>query len=246
MFRNYLVIAFRNLFRQKGYSAINIIGLSVGMACSILILLWVSNELSYNRFNEKADRLYRLVQTQHYVSGPLTTTCMPGPLAKDLLQEIPEITNSFMFYAIQGVVNYEDKYFRENIRLADPGVWDMFTFTILRGDREHVFDDLNSVVISDKLARKYFGEEDPLGKMLKINSEHSFKVTGVIRETPVNSTFRFDLCIPFDYLENIGFSIDRYGWNSYFSYVELVPGADYRKVNEKIKDFLMLKSADPD
>ena len=89
MFRNYTLIALRNLLRQKGFSAINIIGLSAGMACSILILLWVRNEISYNRFNDKSDRLFRLVQTQYYVSGPLTTPCMPGPVARDLLKDIP-------------------------------------------------------------------------------------------------------------------------------------------------------------
>jgi putative ABC transport system permease protein len=240
------MIALRNLLRQKGFSAINIIGLSVGMACSILILLWVRHEVSYNRFNEKADRLYRLVQTQYYVSGPLTTMCMPGPVAKDLLNDIPEITNSFMYFVVPAVVNYGDKFFKEDVRLADPALWEMFTFTFLKGDPKHVFDDLNSVVITDKFARKYFGEEYPVGKMLKINSEHSFKVTGVIKETPTNSTFRFEICIPFEFIKKFGFTVDNYGWNTYFSYVELAPGTDYLKVNEKIKDFLMVKSADPD
>jgi putative ABC transport system permease protein len=241
MLKNYLLIAFRNLWRQKGFSAINILGLGIGMACSILILLWVKNELSYNRFNEKTDRIYRVVQTQHYVAGPLTTTCMPGPIARDLKKDIPEITNSFMYYVIYGVVTSGDKFFNEEIRLADPALWDMFTFDFLRGDPKHVFDDLNSVVITDKFAGKYYGAEDPVGKIIKINNEHLFKVTGVIRETPVNSTFRFDLCIPFENLKNMGLSIDQYGSNSFFSYVELPPGTNYRNVNEKIRDYLMLK-----
>jgi putative ABC transport system permease protein len=245
MFRNYTLIALRNLLRQKGFSAINIIGLSAGMACSILILLWVSNEVSYNRFNEKSDRIFRLVQTQHYVSGPLTTPCMPGPVARDLLKDIPEITAAFMYYIEPGVVSYGDIFFKEDIRLADPALWDMFTFDFLRGDRKHVFDDINSAVITERFARKYFGDDDPVGKMLKINSEHSFKVTGVIRETPTNSTFRFDLCIPFEYIKNFDFNVDKYGWNTYYSYIELASGADYRKVNEKIKNFLMLKEQDP-
>ena len=167
MFRNYLIIAFRNLWRQKEFSAINIIGLGVGIACSILILLWVKNELSYNRFNEKADRLYRVVQTQHYVTGPLTTTCMPGPIARDLKKDIPEITNSFMYYIIQGVVTSDDKFFNENIRLADPALWEMFTFEFLKGDPEHVFDDPGSAVITERFAGKYFGTEDPIGKIIK-------------------------------------------------------------------------------
>jgi ABC-type antimicrobial peptide transport system permease subunit len=245
MFKNYLLIAVRNLLRQKGFSAINITGLSVGMACSILILLWVSHELSYNRFNEKADRLYRLVQTQHYVSGPLTTTCMPGLIAKDLQKDIPEISNSFMYYVVPGIVSYGDKVFREDVRLADPALWDMFSFTFLKGDKMHVFDEVNSAVITDKFASKYFGGEDPIGKVLTFNDEHLFKVTGVICETPSNSTFRFDVCTPFEYIRNLGFTTDEYGWNTYYSYVELAPGTDYRKVNEKINNYLMDKTSDP-
>lgn len=108
-------------------------GLGIGMACRILILLWVKNEISFNRFNEKADRLFRLVQTQHYVTGPLTTTCMPGPIARDLLREIPEIKNDFMFFAVPGIASYDDKFFNENVRLADPVMWDMFSLTFRKG-----------------------------------------------------------------------------------------------------------------
>lgn len=245
MFKNYLTIAFRNLIRQKGFSAINIIGLGVGMACSILIFLWVRHEVSYNRFNEKSDRIFRLVQTQHYITGPLTTTSMPGPVCRDLVAEIPEITNGFMYYTVPGIVSYRDKFFTENVRFADSALWDMFTFEFVKGDRDHVFEDINSAVITDKMAFKYFGEEDPMGKVLMINKEHPFKVTGVIREIPLNSTFRFEICVPFEYIKNFGFQTFKYGWNSYSSYVELAPGKDYKDVNEKIRDFLMVKSADP-
>jgi len=246
MFRNYLLIAIRNLIRQKGFSAINIIGLGVGMACFILILLWVRHEVSYDRFNEKADRLFRLVQTQHYSSGPLTTTCMPGLIAADLRKDFPEIINSFMYYVVTGVVNYEAKVFRENIRLADPELFRMFTFTFLKGDPNKVFKDINSIVITEKMATKYFGNDNPMGRVLTVNGEHTFKVTGVISETPANSSFRFDFCIPFEYIEHFGFTVDKYGWNTYHCYVELAPGTDYQSVNEKIKNYLMLKSQDED
>ena len=246
MFRNYLLIAIRNLIRQKGFSAINIVGLGVGMACFILITLWVRHELSYDRFNEKADQLYRLVQTQHYSSGPLTTTCMPGLIGADVRKDFPEIVNSFMYFVIEGVIHHEDKVFREKIRLADPELFDMFTFTFLKGDPAKVFDDLNSIVITEKMATKYFGNDNPMGKVITVNGEHTFKVTGVISETPTNSSFRFDFCIPFEYIENFGFTTDKYGWNTYYCYVELSPGIDYQTVNGKIKNYLMLKSQDDD
>ena len=246
MLRNYLVIALRNFLRQKVFTIINVMGLAVGMACSILILLWVSHELSYDRFNERSDRLYRVVQTQHYVTAPLTTTCMPGPIARDLKEEVPEIANSFMFYVVQGIVTYEQKSFSELVRIVDPTLFSMFSFDFIQGDQENVFQEPNSVVITDKMAMKYFGEENPLGKVITVNNEHRFKVTGIIRDTPLNSSFRFDLCIPFENMEAFGFQTDRYGWNSYYSYVEVPEGVDYRDVNVKIKDFLMNKTRDLD
>lgn len=212
------------------------------MAIAILIFLWVKHELSYDKFNDKSDKTYRLVQTQHYASGPLTTVCMPGPIAKDIRNDIPEITNSFMYYVLTATISYEEKLFTEEVRLADPQLFELFTFDFQQGDPAHVFDDINSVVITDKMAKKLFEEEDPMGKIIKYNNEHSFKVTGVISETPDNSSFRFDMCIPFEYIEKFGFTLNRYGWNSYYVYVELEEGIEYHQVNEKIEKYLENKS----
>ena len=246
MFRNYLISTIRNLIRQKGFSIINILGLTIGMAIAILIYIWVTNELSYDKFNQKVDNLYLLVQTQHYTSGPLTTVCMPGPIAKDIRNDIPEIKNSFMYYVLGATISYNDKLYTEDVRLSDPQLFEMFDFEFLRGDPNHVFDDINSVVLSDKMAEKLFEDEDPMGKIIKYNNEHSFKVTGIIKETPENSSFRFDLCIPFEFLSNLGWNLDRYGWNSFFVYVELVDGVDYKELNNKIKNYIIEKKADPE
>ncbi|MBI9039734.1 MAG: ABC transporter permease [Bacteroidales bacterium] len=246
MLRNYLISTIRNLIRQKGFSIINILGLTIGMAIAILIYIWVTNELSYDKFNRKVDNLYRLVQTQHYTSGPLTTVCMPGPIAKDIRDDIPEIKNSFMYYQVGATISYNEKLYSETVRLSDPEVFEMFDFEFLQGDPSHVFDDINSVVLTDKMAKKLFEDEDPMGKIIKYNNEHCFKVTGIIKETPENSSFRFDLCIPFEFLNNLGWSLDRYGWNSFYVYVELVDGVDYKQVNNKIKNYIIEKKADPE
>ena len=116
MIRNYLLTALRAMWRYRGYSLINIAGLSIGMACSILIMLWVAYELSYDRYHEKSERIFRLVQTQYYNSGPLTTTCMPGPIASDMVAQYPEVEDGFMYYYLPGVVvNYGEKNFNEDI-----------------------------------------------------------------------------------------------------------------------------------
>ncbi len=242
MFRNFLVTTFRHLFRQRGFSFINIAGLAIGMAISILIYLWVQHELSYDKFNTKSDRLYRLIQTQHYASGPLTTVCMPGPIARDIRDEIPEIVNTFTYYALSITVKHEDKVFTEDVRLADPQLFEMFDFEFIKGNPALVFEALNSAVITDKMAEKLFGSEDPIGKIITMNNEMDFRVTGIIRETSKNSSFRFDVCIPFENIEDMGFTIDRYGWNTYYVYTELADNVDYRVLNQKIQKYLEEKS----
>lgn len=244
MLRNYFFTAIRQLIRQKGFSIINISGLAIGMSIAFLIFVWVQHELSFDKFNEKSDRLFRLVQTQYYSTGPLTTPCMPGPIAKDIREEIPEITNTFMYYVVPMTLRSGDHVFTESIRLAGPELFNMFTFSFLKGDPDKVFNEMNSIVITDKLADKLFVDEDPVGKIIDLNNEHSFKVTGVIGETPENSSFRFDACIPFEFIEKIGYTIDRYGWNSYYVYVELAENTDYQMVNEKIQKYLQEKSKD--
>ncbi|MCD4731534.1 MAG: ABC transporter permease, partial [Bacteroidales bacterium] len=187
---------------------------------------------------------YRLIQTQHYASGPLTTVCMPGPIAKDIKDEIPEIANSFMFYSRSMTVNYGDKVFTEDVRLADPELFEMFDFEFIEGNPNHIFDELKSIVITDKMANKLFEDEDPMGKLVTFNNDLKFKVTGIIKETPKNSSFRFDICFPFKNIEEMGQTIDRYGWNSYYVYIELNENINYLDVNQKINKFLENKSRD--
>ncbi|MBN3035379.1 MAG: ABC transporter permease [Bacteroidales bacterium] len=241
MWSNYLRSALRNLIRYKGFSLINILGLSIGMACSILIFLWVQYELSWDKFNSKSDHLYRLVQTQYYSTGPLTTACMPGPISDDIRNEVPGIVNSFMFYWYSMFCSYEDKILEETVCLADPQIFEMLDFNFIRGDSLHVFGDMLSIVITDEMARKYFGDADPMGKVLTLNREHHFKVTGVIEKPPPNSSFPISCCIPFKYVENLGMTIDRYGWNSYYVYVQLHDEAKVEEVNARIRDFIINK-----
>jgi predicted permease len=246
MFKNYLIIAIRNIFRQKLYSAINILGLAIGLAAAILIFAWIQHERSFDKFNTRSDRIYRLVQTQTYTSGPLTTTCMPGPIAKDIREEYPEIVNSFTFFNSSATLRYNDKIFSEYVMFSDPEMFEMLDFNFLRGDPEVVFDDLHSIVLTDEMAAKYFGEEDPMGKIILLNNEHQMAVTGVVETPPLNSSQRFDICAPFMFLENMGFQLDRYGWNSFHVYVELHPETDHEALNSKIDDFILRHKEEPD
>jgi predicted permease len=244
MLKNYLITTIRYLLRQKGFTIINIAGLAIGMAIAILIYLWVDHELSYDKFNTKYEQICRLYQKQHYASRPVITVCMPGPIANDIREEIPEIVNSFTFYDQAMTVRYNDNIYSENVTLADPGLFEIFDFNFIEGTNEHVFNDLKSVVLTKKMAEKLFEQEDPMGKVISFNNEYEFKVTGIIEEIPKNSSFRFDICFPFENIRDMGQNIDRYGWNSYYVYVELAENAKFELVNQKITKFLENKARD--
>ena len=237
MIWNYLKSAIRNIRKQKGYAVINILGLSIGLAATILIMLWVANELNFNRNNENADNIYRVVQQQMYTSGPLTTPCMPGPMAADLKRDFPEFIDVFRFYEISGVVSYGDKRFADYVQMADSGLFNIFSFNFLRGSPETALQAY-TCILSKKGAEKYFGDEDPIGKIIKLNDELSLKVNGVIENPPENSSFNKEIFIPFHHLEDLGWTLDQYGWNTFYIYVQLPENVELATVNEKIKDYM--------
>jgi putative ABC transport system permease protein len=193
MLRSYLKVALRALGRQKGYSFINIVGLTVGMACFILIGLWVQDELSFDRFHEKKDRIFRIVnktQDGDFIPNP---TYALAPELKSLYKEVEDYARVWPWYG--SLVTYEDKKFEEdNICLTDPGFFRMFSFTFIIGDPATALDNLDAIVITESTAKKYFGEKNPIGKTLYLTQEErDFTVTGVIEDIPTNSHIQFDL-----------------------------------------------------
>jgi putative ABC transport system permease protein len=193
MFRSYLKVALRALIRQKGYSFINIMGLTIGMACFILIGLWVKDELSFDRFHEKKDKIFRIVnKTQDGDFIPFPTYAL-APALKSLYPEIEEFARVWIWYG--SLVTYEDKNFEEdNICLTDPGFFRMFTFPFIKGDPDTALRDRGAIVITESTAHKYFGKQDPIGKVLYLTREDAdFTVTGVIEDIPKNSQIQFDL-----------------------------------------------------
>lgn len=247
MFKNYLLIAIRNILRQKAYSFINIFGLAVGLASVILILLWVNFEFSYDKPHEKLDRIYRLGQTQFYTSGPLNTFSMPGPLAAAVKENFPEIEDSFRFSYSGMIIRYEEKKFSEEIVYADKELFTVFTVDFVAGDPLKIFNDYSSVVISEKIAEKYFGKENPIGKVLIFSSDKSFKVSGVFKDIPFNTSLRFDICIPFEHIQkDQDAKIYQYGWNSYGTYLLLKEGITFKNAADKLKHFFPTASGRPE
>ena len=241
MFFSYLKTAIRNLKKYKAYSFINIFGLAVGIACCILILLWVRDELSFDGFHAKADRLFRIVEQQTYQGGEIFPVAVtPAPLAPTIKEEFPEIAETCRFTtAPRFLVTYEDKRFYERrLGMADPSFFRMFSFPFVKGDPNDAFPQLNSIVISQSIAEKYFGDDDPLGKVFRMENMFDLIVSGVIRNVPDNSHLKFDFVMPFKLLEYGGQRLDRWGNNSYYSYIELTPSAVPSESDEKIRNYL--------
>ena len=207
MFRNYLTVILRNLLRQRGYSAINVLGLAIGLASCILIMLYVLDELSYDRHHEHKDRIYRVVITQTAEGRTDEWARTPSAWAPVLMEEYPEIelftrwkppnTSWLIGY---GEKRYEEKYFI----FADSTVFDVFTFPLVQGNPETALTKPNTVVVSETMANVIFGNENPIGKVISVDEIYMFTVTGIMRDMPKNSHFRADFLASFSSLAASG------------------------------------------
>ena len=228
MLKNYLKIVFRNVLRNKVYSFINIVGLAIGMACSILIFFWVQDELSYDRFHKNSATLCGA----YFSNGsPIT----PPALAKFLTKQYPEIVDASRFNYVGRIkVQYGEKAFMENGgRFVDPAFIDMFTLEFISGNPETAFKQPLSVVITESFAMKYFTVEDPVGKTLTAEGM-DFKVDGVIKDYPQNSHIQFDFLLPFALLGQIGQDLNAWSENWHRTFVQLHENVSLKELNKKV------------
>ncbi|MGD8540172.1 MAG: ABC transporter permease, partial [Candidatus Aminicenantes bacterium] len=246
MIKNYLKIILRNIRKHKGYSFINITGLAIGMACCLLISIWVLDELSYDRFHEKAQRLYRVEEDQFYSGRVFHVSVTPHPLGPALVDEIPEIVDATRYVWSGGLLfRYGEKaFFEYSIRAVDPSFLQMFTFPLIKGDENKALDSPYALVINEDIAEKYFGGEDPLGKVITINNAHEFTVAGVVKNVPHNSILQFEVLVPYAFLEKVGRTNLEFGSNSIGTYIELSPNTTMDQVNAKISGFIKAKVPD--
>ena len=247
MFKNYINITFRNLKKYKGFSFINILGLAVGMTCTLLILLWVQDELSYDRFFPNSNRLYRVVDSEKYSNGEESLFSLnPPSLAPALINQYPEIVDAARLRTVKSsVIQFSSKRFTENnLTFVDPSFLKMFGLPFLHGDRNNALSDISSVVLTQKMAEKYFSNENPIGKTIRIDNRFNFTVTGVIKNIPSNSHLKIDFLFPFKAIKDFGFTLE--GWNSFAhtTYVLLAKGADYNTVSKKIKNTIIRNEND--
>ena len=246
MFLSYFKTTLRNIRRNRVHSILNITGLAMGMACTFVILLWVRYELSFDRYHKNADYIYRVVTDIHYGSLQGKYAISNHPIGPTIQRDFPEVKKAVRFHQVWGrpIVQYGDKQaVQESMYYADNTVFDIFTLPLLRGNVGSALTSAYSIVITEEMAAKYFGNEDPLGKVMKIRSaihrdlynKPDFTVTGVFKKFPPNSHFTFDMLLSYEtmFADNEKMRNEWTGKFDTYTYLLLAPDSDYRKLETK-------------
>jgi putative ABC transport system permease protein len=241
MIINYIKITFRNIKRNKSFSFINIAGLAVGLACSLLIFLWVRDELSFDRFHVNADRIHRVAVSGLINQTELGYTLTPLILADTLGLEFPEVEEAMRIYRQRNIITirYKDKAFTEpRVLMVEKNFFKLFSFPFLMGDSSTALEDPTNLIISRKTALKYFGNEKPIGKSVVFNDQ-DFKITGVVENAPHNSHFQFDILVP---LHVIGLNRPAQWMNNFVTtYLLLKEGSSPAQVEAKFPELIKAK-----
>ncbi|MCF1714851.1 ABC transporter permease [Flavihumibacter sp. RY-1] len=238
MLFNYFKIAFRNLLKYKGFSAINILGLAVGMASAILIFLWISHEISYDRFHEKKDRIFEAWNKGSFNGKVSCWNTTPKILASALQSDIPEIeTTTRVNWADNYLTRFGDKTIMMKASMVDSTFLQVFSFPVLKGDIQNALMNPSGVVLTASTAAKLFGTDNPIGQTLELNEKFQLIVTAVVQDPPNNSRFQFECLLPWAFLRAQGWDDDYWGNNSTRTYALLKPGSKVESANAKLENF---------
>ncbi|MEO8404443.1 MAG: ABC transporter permease, partial [Chitinophagaceae bacterium] len=234
----------RSLWKNKGYSFLNIFGLAIGIACAGLIFLWVENETSFDNSYAKKDQLYQVKMNNEVEGGVRTHTSTPGVMGPALLAEIPGIANTCR--STEGnrsqLFTIGDKALYAAGAYTDPSVFDMFGLSFTQGNAANAFAQVYSLVITEKTAKKFFGgQENVIGKTIRVNNSEDYMISGVIKDIPVNSTFQFEWIAPFQVQLQKYDGLQRWTNFNTSTFVELKPGVNPSTINQQLYDYIMKK-----
>ena len=238
MVKNYLKIAFRNLWKHRAYAFINVSGLAVGMACCLLIVLYIQDELRYDRHHEKADEIYRVWMDVKAPGAEFELASTMAPLGPALVADVPEVVQAARV-SMGGerlVAHGEKRFYEEGFYFADSTIFDVFTYPLLRGNPQTALQAPFSVVLTEEAARKYFGEEDPMGQVLTLGNEYDFEITGILAPLPSYTHFKFDFLASFASRAEMNVD-DLESWNSIsaaHTYAVIPEGHAAKAVEDKL------------
>ena len=238
MIKNFLKVAFRNLLKNKGFSAINIAGLTIGMASAMLILTWISHEVSYDQFHTRKDRIYEAWNRAEFSGNLNAWNTTPKILARTLENDLPEVERAVRVdWGSDYLFSIGDKRIKVRGTIVDSGFLKMFTFPLVKGNTETALHSPRTMLITESLSKTLFGKEDAMGKVVKIDNQDNFTVTGVLKDLPRNTRFRFEYLIPWSYKREKGDDDSAWGNNSTRTYVMLKENASLASVQPKMKVF---------
>jgi len=238
MLKNYFKIAWRNLFRNKGFATTNLLGLAIGMTCSILIFLWVHDELSFDKFNQNYNSTYQIIANRDFKNQIFTDKNMAFPLGPALEKGYRQIKTAVTTTHRQDrVLEYGNTRLKKQGYTVSGHFFDLFTWKFIKGNPASAITDPSSIVLSESAAKTYFGNEDPINKQMKIDNDQPVKVSAVVADAPGNSSFSFDFIRPYNYSD----TLIRAQMNSWYNsswdvYVQLSPGASQASVEKIIND----------
>jgi putative ABC transport system permease protein len=241
IFKSYLVVSWRSLKRNKIFAGINIFGLSMGFACGIIVLLFVHNELSFDRYHENAKNIYRIVRKRITARGEEYSTITPWLMKNLVLENFPEVRNvSRLAFHNAFILEYGEKHLSSNILYADPSLLDIFSFPLIRGNKLTVLKDPSNMVLSEDVAYRLFGEEDPIGKTIFTyadDKKYAFQVSGILKNTPRNSHFTIEALVS---IENLAqrYAKEPHRLNSVATYLLLDPRANLKDLENKAGDLI--------
>ena len=244
MIRNYFKIAWRNLFQNKTYSFLNVFGLTIGFVCAALIFLWVEDEVNFDKFNTKKDVLFYVQENMKYDNYVFTHGSTPGLLGPAIQEEIPGIANTCRTNEGQTslLFNINDNPVYASGKFVEPSIFDMFTLPFIQGNAINAFKELHSIVITEKTAKKFFGNDTNIvGQTIKVDNEQDYIITGILKDIPENSNMKFEWLMPFKIYLDQNPWLENWRNNGISTYVELKPGTEVASVDKLLVDFIQLR-----
>lgn len=236
MLKNYLKIAWRNLFKNKGFSVVNLLGLTIGITCSILIFLWVQDEVGYNKFHTNYNNIYKVMAHRDFNNTVFTDNNMVLPLAKALEESSPQIKNAVVTTHNQShILAYGDVKLKKNGHNVSEHFFDLFSFKFIKGNAAASLEEPTSMVVTKSAAKALFGNDDPINKVVKIDKDQTAYITAVIADPPRNSNLQFDYIMPFNYSDpDVKRNMSEWVSSSWDVYIQTMPGADMKLIDKTI------------
>jgi putative ABC transport system permease protein len=237
MFKNYFKTTIRNLWRNKGFASVNILGLSIGMAAAILILLWIQNEVNTDRFYKKENRIYLMYNRDKMASGEIFAwPNTPKILATTLKKDYPEVEDAVRVTDITFLLTANDKHLNIRGAFADSSFLNVFDFPLMDGNAQQALLGSYSIVLTEKAAKKFFGNTSAIGKTVRIDSVNNCTVTAVLKDLPSNTQFDFEYLLPWAYMTKLGWDDSSWNYNGVYTYALLKQNVSQSLFDEKVKD----------